>query len=137
MKASKFTDAQKVFIVKQGEEGTPVSEICRKAGIRWPIGECEAIAGRQPGDLFQLEEKVCRPAAERNEAAQAARRRERTAEEDRGRPDAGPGNVAGRHPPKDLRPGRMCELVRGMCSDWEVSIRTTHGAIGFDPSAFH
>ena len=33
MKASKFTDAQKAFILKQGEEGTPVAEICRKAGI--------------------------------------------------------------------------------------------------------
>lgn len=33
MKASKFTDAQKAFILKQGEEGVPVSEICRKAGI--------------------------------------------------------------------------------------------------------
>ena len=33
MKASKFTDAQKAFIVKQGDEGTPVAEICRKAGI--------------------------------------------------------------------------------------------------------
>ena len=33
MKASKFTDAQKAFIIKQGEEGTPVAEICRKVGI--------------------------------------------------------------------------------------------------------
>ena len=33
MKASKFTDAQKAFIVKQGDEGTTVAEICRKAGI--------------------------------------------------------------------------------------------------------
>ena len=33
MKASKFTDAQKAFILKQGVEGMPVSEICRKAGI--------------------------------------------------------------------------------------------------------
>jgi len=33
MKASKFSDAQKAFILKQGEEGTPVAEICRKAGI--------------------------------------------------------------------------------------------------------
>ena len=33
MKASKFSDAQKAFIIKQGEEGTPVAEICRKAGI--------------------------------------------------------------------------------------------------------
>ena len=33
MRASKFTEAQKAFILKQGEEGTPVAEICRKAGI--------------------------------------------------------------------------------------------------------
>ncbi len=33
MKASKFSDAQKAFILKQGEWGVPVSEICRKAGI--------------------------------------------------------------------------------------------------------
>jgi putative transposase len=33
MKASKFSDAQKAFIIKQGDEGTPVAEICRKAGI--------------------------------------------------------------------------------------------------------
>ncbi|MZR15353.1 transposase, partial [Maritimibacter sp. DP07] len=28
-----FSDARKAFIIKQGEEGTPVAEICRKAGI--------------------------------------------------------------------------------------------------------
>lgn len=33
MKASKFSGAQKAFIIKQGEDGTPVAEICRKAGI--------------------------------------------------------------------------------------------------------
>jgi len=33
MKASKFTEAQQAFILGQGEEGTPVAEICRKAGI--------------------------------------------------------------------------------------------------------
>lgn len=33
MKASNFTDAQKAFILKQGEDGMPVAEICRKAGI--------------------------------------------------------------------------------------------------------
>lgn len=32
MKASKFTDAHKAFIIRQGENGTPVDEICRKAG---------------------------------------------------------------------------------------------------------
>jgi putative transposase len=33
MKASKFSDAQKAFILKQGSDGVPVVEICRKAGI--------------------------------------------------------------------------------------------------------
>jgi putative transposase len=33
MKASKFSDAQKAFIQKQGNDGVPVAEIRRKAGI--------------------------------------------------------------------------------------------------------
>ena len=33
MKASKFSEVQKAFILKQGEQGTPVADICRKAGI--------------------------------------------------------------------------------------------------------
>ena len=33
MKASQFSDAQKAFILKQGSDGVPVSDICRKAGI--------------------------------------------------------------------------------------------------------
>ena len=33
MKASKFSDAQKAYILKQGDEGLPVAEVCRKAGI--------------------------------------------------------------------------------------------------------
>ena len=33
MKASRFTDAQKAFILKQGADGMPVADICRKAGI--------------------------------------------------------------------------------------------------------
>ena len=32
MKASKFSDAQKAFILKQGDEGVPVAEICRRQG---------------------------------------------------------------------------------------------------------
>jgi hypothetical protein len=44
MKASKFSDARKVFILKQGNDGVSVAEICQ---------------GRdQPGDVFQLEEEV-------------------------------------------------------------------------------
>jgi putative transposase len=33
MKASRFSDAQKAFIIKRGGDGVPVAELCRKAGI--------------------------------------------------------------------------------------------------------
>ena len=33
MKASRFSDAQKAFILKHGADGMPVADICRKAGI--------------------------------------------------------------------------------------------------------
>ena len=33
MRASNFSDAQKAFILKQGSDGVPVADICRKAGI--------------------------------------------------------------------------------------------------------
>lgn len=33
MKASKFTEAQSAFVLKQADEGTAIAEICRKAGI--------------------------------------------------------------------------------------------------------
>jgi putative transposase len=58
MKASKFTDAQKAFIIKQGEGGTPVAEICRKAGIsqatyfNWK----KKYAGLMPSEMRRLRE---------------------------------------------------------------------------------
>ena len=33
MKASRFSEAQKAFILKQGNDGIPVADICRRAGI--------------------------------------------------------------------------------------------------------
>lgn len=58
MKASNFTDAQKAFIIRQGDEGTTVSEICRKAGIsqatyfNWK----KKYAGMLPTDMKRLRE---------------------------------------------------------------------------------
>jgi putative transposase len=58
MKASRFTDAQKAFIIKQGEEGTPVAEVCRKAGIsqatyfNWK----KKYAGMMPSDMKRMRE---------------------------------------------------------------------------------
>jgi putative transposase len=33
MKTSRFSDAQKAFILEQGADGVPVADICRKVGI--------------------------------------------------------------------------------------------------------
>ena len=58
MRASKFTDAQKAFIVKQGESGIPVAEICRKAGIsqatyfNWK----KRYGGLMPSEMKRLKE---------------------------------------------------------------------------------
>lgn len=58
MKASKFSDAQKAFILRQAEDGTPVAEICRKAGIsqatffNWK----KKYAGLMPSEMRRLRE---------------------------------------------------------------------------------
>jgi len=58
MKASRFTDAQKAFIIKQGEDGTPVAEVCRKAGIsqatyfNWK----KKYAGMLPSEMRRVRE---------------------------------------------------------------------------------
>ena len=62
MKASRFSDAQKAFILKQGTDGMPVADLCRKAGIsqatyfNWK----KKYAGLLPSEmkrLRQLEEE--------------------------------------------------------------------------------
>jgi len=65
MKASKFTDAQKAFVIKQGEEGIPVAEVCRKAGISQAtyFAWKKKYAGLMPSEmrrLKQLEEENSR-----------------------------------------------------------------------------
>ena len=62
MKASKFTEAQIAFVLRQAEDGSAVAEICRKAGIseatfyNWR----KKYAGLMPSEmkrLRQLEEE--------------------------------------------------------------------------------
>ena len=62
MKSSKFTEAQVAFVLRQAEDGTPIGEVCRKAGIaegtfyNWP----KRYAGLLPSEmkrLRQLEEE--------------------------------------------------------------------------------
>lgn len=56
MKASKFTETQIAFVLKQAEDGTPVAEVCRKAGIsdatfyNWR----KKYAGLMPSEMRRL-----------------------------------------------------------------------------------
>ena len=58
MKASRFTDAQEAFIIRQGEDGTPVADICRKAGtsqatyFNWK----KKYDGMMPSDMKRMRE---------------------------------------------------------------------------------
>ena len=56
MKASRFSDAQKAFVLKQGEEGTSVAEICRKAGISQATYSSwkKKYAGLLPNEMRRL-----------------------------------------------------------------------------------
>lgn len=56
MKASRFTDAQKAFLIRQGEDGTPVAEICRKAGISQAtyLNWKKKYDGMMPSDMKRM-----------------------------------------------------------------------------------
>ena len=62
IKSSKFSDAQKAFILKQGADGVPVADICRRAGIspapyfNWKK-KYEGLAPLEMRRLKQLEDK--------------------------------------------------------------------------------
>ena len=56
MKASKFSEAQIAFVLKQAEDGTLIGEVCRKAGIsdatfyNWR----KKYAGLMPSEMKRL-----------------------------------------------------------------------------------
>ena len=56
MKRSNFTEALVALIPKQAEEGTPVAEVCRKAGISDATfyGWRKKYAGLMPSEMKRL-----------------------------------------------------------------------------------
>src|SRR5215213_5567251 len=109
MKASRFSDAQKAFILKQGTDGMPVADVCRKAGIsqatyfNWK-NKYDGLLPTEMRRLKQLEDenaKLKRIVADLS---------------------IGQRDVAGRQPPKALRPVRKRKLVDEMRDEWDVSI---------------
>jgi len=56
MKASRFSEAQKAFVLRQAEEGVPVGEVCRKAGISQATFHAwkKRYAGLMPDEMRRL-----------------------------------------------------------------------------------
>ena len=60
MRASKFSESQIAFVLRQGEEGTPVEEICHKTGIsqatyyNWK----KKYGGLMPSEMKRLRQLV-------------------------------------------------------------------------------
>ena len=58
MKGSRFSDAQKASILRQGNDGVPVADICRKAGMsqatdfNWK----KKYEGMQPQEMRRLKQ---------------------------------------------------------------------------------
>ncbi|MEQ9815472.1 MAG: IS3 family transposase [Azospirillaceae bacterium] len=123
MKASRFTDAQKAFISKQGEDGTPVAEVCRQAGIsqatyfNWK----KKYAGLMPSEMRRLRELEHENARLKKIVADLSLDKEMLQD------------VVKRKP---LRPGRKITLVDAMRSEWSISIRRACAVIAFDPKTY-
>ena len=55
MKASKFSEAQIAFVLKQAEDGSAVAEVCRKAGIsEATFYNWRKNAGLMPSEMKRL-----------------------------------------------------------------------------------
>src|SRR5262249_34057008 len=110
MKASRFSDAQKAVILKQGSDGMPVAEICRKEGI----SQATYFNWKRKYDgLLQTEMRRLKQLEDEN-----AKLRKVVADLSLDKGDA-----SGRSAPKNLRPVRRRKLVDEMRSEWRVSIR--------------
>jgi len=58
MKSSRFTDAQKAFVIKQGKDGKAVAEICREVGISQAtyFNWRKKYVGLMPSEMKRLRE---------------------------------------------------------------------------------
>jgi len=64
MKKSRFSEQQIAFVLRQAEEGTPIAEVCRKAGI----SEASFYAWRKKyGGLLPSEMKRLKQLNEENQ----------------------------------------------------------------------
>ena len=58
MKKSRFSEQQIAFVLRQAEEGTPIAEVCRKAGISEAsfYSWCKKYGGLVPSEMKRLKQ---------------------------------------------------------------------------------
>ncbi|MFG1225748.1 IS3 family transposase, partial [Xanthobacter wiegelii] len=123
MKASKFTEAQIAFVLKQAEDGTPVAEVCRKAGIsdatfyNWR----KKYAGLMPSEMRRLRQLEDENAKLKRIVA------------DLSLDKAMLQDVLSKKP---LRPARKRELVDRLREDWKVSARRACATLAVDRALY-
>src|SRR5947208_12298815 len=105
MKKSRFSEQQIAFVLRQAEEGTPIAEVCRNAGI----SEASFYNWRKKYDgLLPSEMKRLKQLEEENQ-----RLKKRVTDL-----STRQGGAARRDPPKNIKPARkrqMVDEVRAVC----------------------
>ena len=123
MKASKFTEAQIAFVLKQAEDGLPVAEVCRKAGISdatfysWR----KKYAGLMPSEMKRLRQLEEENAKLKRIVADLSLDK---------------AMLQGVLAKKALKPGRKRDLVDKVRSEWKVSARRACSALRIDRSLY-
>jgi putative transposase len=74
VKASKFTDAQKAFILKQGSDGIPVADLCRKAIRGGDPFRASPLIWRGHADCAGLQPRTERPWRQSSRRRQSMRK---------------------------------------------------------------
>ncbi|MBF2714374.1 IS3 family transposase [Agrobacterium vitis] len=123
MEASKFTEAQIAFVLKQAHDGPPIGEVCRKAGIsdatfyNWR----KKYAGLMPSEMKRLRQLEEENAKLKRIVA------------DLSLDKAMLQDVLSKKP---LRPDGKRHLVDRIKTDWKVSIRRACSVLKIDRSLY-
>jgi putative transposase len=123
MRRSKSSDEQILAIVKEGEAGRKVADLCRTHGITEQT-------------YYRWEGEVRRPRAERDAAVEAAQRRESAHEADRRGADAGHSGDEDGHRKNVVGPSAKREAVGWLINAQATSLRRGCRVVGLSTATW-